>query len=545
MFRAYYRMIPRAIPLRALALLLMALASFTMASCEREPNIRQPNTFIDSSNADAKRLLPPLADDSTSGDISGLLHNGLIKYDKNLKLVGDLAESFEASPDCRKLVFRLRKGVKWHDNKEFTADDVVFTYETYTDPKLPTPYGQIFGPVNSVEALDNYTVRVRYNEPFAPALESWGAGIMPRHHLEDKELDQEKYFRHNVVGTGPYKLKKWVTGQLIELEANPDYFEGRPGIDSYVMRVIPDSATQFLELKTGGIDMMTLEPPQYKLKSDTEFFKRYFRKFRYPSFGYTYLGFNLKHKKFSDKRVRRAISHAIDKQKIIKGVLLGYGSPATGPFPPESWAYNPNANDPRFDPVLAKKLLSEAGWEPDQRGMLQKDGEPFNFTIITNNNNQGRIKAAQIIKENLKTIGIEVDIQTFEWQTFLNEYVHKKRFETVLLGWRMGRDPDIYDLWHSSMSKERQFNFISYNNPEVDRLLIEGRETCDMEQRRRIYHRIHEILADEQPYTFLFVPDTLPVLHKRFEGVEESPIGIMYDFVRWRVPADKSAWYQP
>jgi len=521
----------------------LAICILLIASCQREPDIHNPNTFTDSSNADAKRLLPPLADDSASVDISGMLHNGLIKYDRNLNLVGDLAESFRASPDCREVVFHLRRGVKWHDGVEFTADDVVFTYETFTDPKLPTPYGQIFGPVNSVTALDDYTVRVKYDQPFAPAIESWGAGMMPRHNLEGKELDQEEYFRHNIIGTGPYKLKKWVTGQLIELEANPDYFEGRPGIDKYIMRVIPDSATQFLELKTGGIDMMGLEPPQYKLKSETEFFKKYFQKFRFPRFGYTYLGFNLKHRKFSDGRVRRAIGHAIDKKRIIKGVLLGYGSPATGPFPPESWAYNPDVNDPQYDREKSKALLAEAGWKPGPDGMLQKDGETFGFTIITNNNNQGRIKAAQIIKEDLRAVGIEVNIQTFEWQTFLNEYVHKRRFETVLLGWNMGRDPDLFDLWHSSMSGERQFNFVSYSNPEVDRLLIEGRETCDQEKRRLIYNRIHSILAEDQPYIFLFVPDQLPVLHKRFKGVEQSPIGIMYDFIRWRVPANRAEWY--
>jgi len=521
----------------------LAICVLLASSCQREPDIRYPNTFTVSSGADAKRLLPPLAGDSTSGDIAGLLHNGLIKYDKDLKLVGELAESFQASPDCREVVFHLRKGVKWHDGEEFTADDVVFTYETFTNPEVPTPYGDSFGPVESVTAVDNYTVRVVYEKPYAPALESWGMGMMPRHHLGGKKIDDEQYTRRNIVGTGPYMLKKWITGQLIELTANPDYFEGRPGIDSYIMRVIPDPATEFLELKTGGIDMMSLEPPQYKLKSGTEFFKQYFRKFRYPSFGFTYMGYNLKHKKFSDVRVRRALGHAIDKKKIIKGVLLGYGRPATGPFPPESWAYNPDVNDPEYNPELAKKLLMEAGWKPGPGGRMEKDGEAFTFTLVTNKENQKRGKAAQIIKEDLKAIGIEMDIQVLEWQTFINEFINKRRFEVALLGWRLSLDPDIYDIWHSSKTGEREFNFVSYNNPEVDSLLIEGRQTCDIEKRREIYRRIHEIISEEQPYTFLFVPDQLPVLHKRFKGVEQSPVGIMYDFVRWRVPANKAEWY--
>ena len=525
------------------ALFTLTLLCTLMSACEREPKIRNPLTFIDSSKADAKRLLPPLADDSTSGDISGLLHNGLIKYDKNLMLTGDLAESWEASDDCKEVVFHLRKGVKWHDGVEFTSEDVIFTYETYTDPNLPTPYGGTFGPVNSVTAIDDYTVRVIYDKPYAPALESWGSGMMPKHYLGGKKLDDEQYTRRDIIGTGPYKLSKWVTGQLIRLDANPDYFEGKPGIDTYIMRVVPDSATQFLELKTGGIDMMTLEPPQYKLKSDTEFFKRYFQKFRYPAFGYTYMGYNLKHPKFSDVRVRRAMGHAIDKDKIIRGVLFGYGTAATGPFPPKSWAYNPDVNDPAYDPQKARELLGEAGWIMGESGLLEKDGEPFKFALLTNKENDKRSKAAQIIRENLLAIGIDMEIQVLEWQTFLNEYVHKKRFEAVMLGWSLSRDPDIYDLWHSSKSGDRQFNFVSYSNAEVDRLLVEGRQTCDIKRRKVIYNRIHEILAEEQPYTFLFVPDTLPVLHKRFKGVEQAPGGIMHDFVRWSVPSDKTLWY--
>lgn len=525
-----------------LQLLLITLALFLVSGCTREPEVKNPNAITTGSGADAKRLLPLLATDSASGEISAQVFNGLVKYDKDIKLKGDLAESWEVKNNGLEIVFHLRKGVKWHDGEEFTSDDVIFTYNKVTDPSVPTPYSSEYGPVKYVGAVDKYTVRVSYSEPFAPALESWGMGILPKHVLEGKDITEEKYTR-NPIGTGPYKFKEWVTGQKIVLEANDDYFEGRPKIDKYIFRVIPDEATMFLELKSGGIDYMGLNPTQYKHNAEKEQFKKYFQMFRYPAFSYTFMGYNLLNKKFKDKRVRRAITHAINKGDIIKGVLLGYGTPCTGPFPPESWAFNPDVKDPEYNPDKAIELLKEAGWEKGPEGILKKDGEPFKFTVITNQNNDMRIKIAQIIKEYLKKVGIEMEIRPLEWQAMLHEFIDKKLFEAIILGWNLGRDPDAHVIWHSSKTAEGDFNFISYKNEEVDRLLIEGRQTFGLEKRKKIYQRIHEILAEDQPYTFLFVPDALPVLHKRFKGVEKAPLGIEYNFIHWYVPEDKTQWY--
>lgn len=541
----------RAAPLRPItifrsaliALLLLSDLSCKNSSSGHEPKIASPNTLTDSSSADAKRILPPLASDSASGGISGLIFNGLVKYDKNLVLVGELAETWEIKQGGLEIIFHLRKGVKWQDGSEFTADDVVFTYKTVTDPKVPTPYGNNYGPIEKVEAIDPYTVRAAYKEKFAPALESWGMGIIPKHLLEGKDVGSEEFNRHP-VGTGPYKMKEWVTGQRIVLEANDTYFEGRPKIDAYVFRIIPDSATSLLELKSGGIDLMGLTPSQYTREAQGEFYDRYFRKIRYPAFQFVYMGYNLRDPKFSDVRVRRAITHAINKKDIIDGVMLGLGRPATGPFPPESWAYDPNVQDPGYSVDKSRALLKEAGWEPGQDGIMQKNGAKFSFTVITNQGNEPRLMSAQIIKEQLKAVGIDMNIKVLEWQAMLHEFIDKRRFEAVIMGWSLSRDPDIYDIWHSSKTKEGEFNFISYSNPEVDRLLLDGRSTFDLPERTRIYHRIHELIANDQPYTFLYVPDSLPIINKRFKGIEPAPIGIMHNLIQWSVPADKAQWYQ-
>lgn len=525
-----------------LRLSIVTCIALSLISCSREPDIKRPFGITVGFGADAKRLLPLLASDSASGDISGYIFNGLTKYDKDIKITGDLAESWEVSRDGLRILFHLRRGVKWHDGAELTSDDVVFTYRTVTNPKVPTPYGSNYGPVEKVEAVDTYTVKITYKEPYAPALESWGMGIIPKHILEGKDITGEE-FNRNPVGTGPYKLKEWITGQKIVLEAFDDYFEGRPGISKYIARVIPDTATMFLELKFGGIDFMGLTPPQYKLQSNSERFNKYFQKFRYPAFGYTYLGYNLLDPRFADQRVRRAITYAINKQDIIDGVLLGYGTPCTGPFPPESWAYNADVKDPGYDPEKAKILLLEAGWIAGSDHILYKEGKPFRFTVLINQGNDARRKTAEIIKENLRKVGIEMEIKVLEWQAMLHQFIDKKRFEAVILGWALSRDPDTYDIWHSSKTKEGEFNFISYKNDTVDRLLLEGRRTFDFIKRKEIYNRIHRILSDEQPVTFLFVPDALPVLHKRFKGVEKAPLGIWYDFIHWHVPKNKAEWY--
>jgi peptide/nickel transport system substrate-binding protein len=246
------------------------------SGCENKPgekSISKENSSVDTSPAygdiivegsigDASNLISILSTDSTSHDISSLIFNGLVKYDKDLNITGDLAESWDISDDGLVITFHHRKDVKWHDGHDFTADDVLFTYRTIVDPKTPTAYAGDFEGIKNAEVVGPYTFRISYKKPFAPALASWGTHILPKHLLEKQDITKTPLARHP-IGTGPYIFKKWVTGQKIVLAANPDYFEGRPCIDGYIMRIIPDMATMFLELRAGGLDQMNLTPLQY------------------------------------------------------------------------------------------------------------------------------------------------------------------------------------------------------------------------------------------------------------------------------------------
>ena len=498
--------------------------------------------MVEGSIGDASNLIPILSSDNASHSISAMIFNGLVKYDKDMNIVGDLAQAWDISENGLIITFHLRKGVTWQDGHPFTADDVLYTYRVTIDPKTPTAYAGDFLKVKKAEVIDSHTFRVTYDRPFAPALISWSSAILPKHLLEGKDITKSPLTRHP-IGTGPYMFKEWVTGQKIVLVSNPDYFEGRPYIDGYIMRIIPDMATMFLELRAKGIDRMGLTPLQYTRQTENNLFRTNYNKYRYLSFGYTYLGYNLEKPLFQDKRVRQAISYAINKKEIIEGVLLGLGKEATGPYKPGTWPYNPNVKRYPYDPQKAKELLEEAGWtDSDGDGIRDRNGTPFVFEIITNQGNDLRSKCAEITQKRLSDIGIKVKIRVIEWAAFINDFINKKKFDATILGWSITLDPDLYDVWHSSKTKQGELNFISFRNEEVDELLEKGRSTFDQAERKKYYFRIQEILAEEQPYTFLYVADALPIINSRVRGIIPAPIGIGYNYIEWYVPKSEQQY---
>jgi len=494
------------------------------------------DTFIEASIGDASNLLPVLASDSASSAINSMIYNGLVRYDKNLQIEGELAQSWEISDDNLTISFHLRKDVTWHDGEPFTAADVAFNYRLYIDPQTPTAYAESFKQVTAIETPDPYTFIAHYSQPYAPALISWAMSIHPKHLLENKDVTKSPLTR-KPVGTGPYRFAEWRAGEKIVLKANPDYFEGQPYIKRVVYRIIPDISTQFLELQTGSLDFMGLSPMQFDRQTETPAFKRLYNKYRYLNFGYTYLGYNLNRPLFQDKRVRQALAYAINKKELIDGVLLGYGSVATGPYKPDTWVYNGAVKKYDYNPEKSRQLLAEAGWrDSNGDGVLDKEGKEFVFTIITNQGNDLRAKTGEIIQRRFKEVGIKVKLRIIEWATFLKEFINPSNFDATILGWTGGPEPDQYNIWHSSKTGPRELNFIGFRNSEVDQVLEEGRRVFEQQQRKACYDRFQEILAEEQPYTFLYISEALPAVSKRFRQVEPAPAGIRYNFNQWFVP---------
>ena len=478
-----------------------------------------------STSSNPSRLNPLLATDAGSSEIAGFIFNALVKYDKHGKeIIGDLAESYEYKNDVT-LVFYLRHNVKWHDGEEFSADDVVFTYDLIHSPKVVTPYTSTFRMVKSVKALDKYTVEVVYKKPYFKALETWMMSLVPRHILENEENIMGSSFNTAPIGTGPYRLSKLEFSKNIELTAFEDYFEHKPYIEKISFHVIADPTTRFLMLKSKQIDIGSLEPMQLERQVKKKFFSNY-QKIEQISHSYTYLGFNLRNKKFQDKRVREALSLGIDRQELVDILFLGHGQICKGPFLPGGPAFNNEVQAPLLDQEKARALLKEAGFN---------DKHPFEFEIATSNSSEVRPYAAQIIQHQLAKIGVVVNLRVMEWQAFLNMVVFPREFETVLLGWSLSLSPDPYLVWHSDNDKPGAFNFIAYKNKKVDGLIKEAEGLVDREKLAFVQQKIFKEIVNDNAYLFLYIPNSISVVDKSISPIEPTINGFWHNQIEWRI----------
>ncbi|MEA3491820.1 MAG: peptide-binding protein [Campylobacterota bacterium] len=469
------------------------------------------------------RINPLLATDSASSEVVGYIFNGLVKFDKNGTIVGDLAEKFYFENNTT-LIFELRKGVKWHDGKLFSADDVVSTYELLHSPKLVTPYKDDFKYVKKVERLDEYRIRVSYKQPYFKALSIWMMGILPKHLWEKVDDPMTTSLNKLPVGTGPYKLTKpFRVNERIVLEANPDYFIHPPHISKINMHYISDPSTQFITLKAEELDVGGLDPLQMERQLNREF-KAYYQLIEQPSYAYTYMGFNLRRKLFQDRRVREAIALAIDRIEIIDLLFFSHGTVCQGPFMPGSDAYPKDFIPYRYDPKKAKSILRSLGYN---------QSNPLRFELVTNTGNDTRVYAAQIIQHQLQKVGIEMTIRTMEWQAFLNTVVMPHQFDAVLLGWSLSLIPDAYSIWHSDGDKKGGFNFIGYHNDDVDRMIIESEKIVDHKRFDAIYQKIFRQIVSDYPYVFLYIPSSITAVSRDIKGIEPSIIGIKHNQIDW------------
>lgn len=490
------------------------------------------NTLIIGLPADATNLIGNMAADAPTAEITSQIYDGLIRYNRNLKIVPDLAKSWKISDGGKIITFYLRRNVYWQNGQKFTAKDVLFTYRLMVNPKTPTPYAAEYLRVYKAKAIGKYIFRVVYKKPYAPALSSWGLSILPEKLLKGKNLMTTK-LRSRPVGTGPYEFYKWIHGYEIILKANPHYFMGTPHIKRLIYRIVPDSSAMFLMLKSNGIGYMGLNPIQFKYESDSKKFLSRYVKYIHPSLSFTFLGYNLLDPLFKSVKVRRALSYAVNKKEIIKGALLGLGMPSYGSFMPGTYFYNKNIKRYPYNPRKALMLLSEKGWHL-KNGILRKNGAPFKFTILTPQGNLERLSAAEIMQQNFRKIGIKVDIRVMEWTSLISEFIMKKRFQAVLLGFTITPDPyDNASIFMSSDIVPNGLNFTSFKDAEIDSLFRKARSTFNLKKQRKYYFKIQRLIAKEAPYTFLYIPYAMPVVRADIRGIKPAPAGIGYDIRNW------------
>lgn len=471
------------------------------------------------------KLNPILPADSASSDVSGWLFNGLLTYDKNGNIKTELAKSYEFI-DQTTLRFKLREDVKWHDKKPFTAKDVVFSYETVISPKVFTPLKSNFILVDSVKMLDDFTIEVKYKKPYFKALDIWTLSIIPWHILKDEKDIMSSFFNKKPTGTGSYYIKELKINDDVMIYANEDYFEGKPKIDKMKFKYIPDPNTEFQFQKLHKLDVSSLKPLQLERQIDKDF-KSFYKIIEKPSNGYTYLGFNLRDKKFKDIRVRKAISHAINRQELIDILFFGHGTICHGPFLPKTFAYNDKVKNLEYSIEKAKALLKEAGFD---------ENNPFEFQVVTNTGNDIRRNAAEIIQYQLAKAGIKMSIKVMEWQAFLNTVVSPRNFEAVLLGWGLALVPDAKPIWHSSQDKKGGFNLVGYRNKQIDKLIEEAEVTIHREELSKYYKEIFKQIAEDVPYLFLYIPNTITTVNKNIKNIEPTFMGIWHNQKEWIKP---------
>lgn len=474
-------------------------------------------------SANPSRLNPILATDSSSSEISGFIFNGLIKYDKDsATIIGDLAKEFYYEDDTT-LIFKLHQNVKWHDGEMFSAKDVLFTYNVLISKKISSPYSAGFRFVKSVEIIDKFTIKVKYKKAYFKALEIWMMGILPEHILKNEENLMNSSFNTNPIGTGAYKLTQLEHSKNIILSAFDDYFKGRAKIDKISFHVIADPMTRFLMLKSSALDVGSIEPMQYERQIGDDFFSK-FNIYEQISRSYTYLGFNLRLKKFKNPKVREALSLAIDRQEIIDILFFNHAKICTGPFHPTTIAFNKNVKAPKQDIKKAKELLAEAGYDKNN---------PLIFEIATSNSSAIRPYAAQIMQHQLKRAGVIVNLRVMEWQAFLNMVVFPNKFDTILLGWGLSPTPDPYMFWHSDSDKKGGFNLIGYNNPKIDKMIEESQSMVDKEKLAKIWKKMFKLITDENPYLFLYISNSITTVNKNIKNIQPSPSGVWHNYIMW------------
>ncbi|HET6349215.1 MAG TPA: peptide-binding protein [Candidatus Krumholzibacteria bacterium] len=459
------------------------------------------------------------------------IYDPMLEYDEHGNMVPVLAAALpEVSPDHLRITVRLRTDAHWQDGVPITAEDVKFTLDKVRDPKIPAiNKAAYFEKLDHLDVVDDHTVVFVWKEPFAPSLYAITQLWPIPEHIYGKGDFLTNPANRKPVGSGPFKLDEWVSSQYISLVRYDDYYGKKAYLDRIIFKVVQDDAVALNMLKAGELDEMRATQVQWEKQMNDPDFTARFRKVDYYYPGYNFIAWNCRSPWFSDRRVRKAMTLLFDRESINTKMYSGFARLVSGPFYINSWAYDKTVKPLPFDPPAARKLLDEAGWkDTDNDGIRDKNGTKFEFEMNIISGSNIAAQFAQLLQEECAKAGVKVDIRQLEGATFFDR-INKGDFDASMFGWRLDLDPDVYDTFHSSMTPPNGLNHGFYSNPRVDSLLVAGRAEFDQNKRAAIYHEVHRLIAEDQPYTFInAVPDKRPIARK-IQGVKISPMG-PYDF---------------
>ncbi len=434
-----------------------------------------------------------------------------------------LASSWERSGDGLRLTFRLDPRARWSDGRPATSGDVLLSHAAAASTEVAWVGRDVKEFVAEVTAPDPSTVVYRFSRRYPYQLMDAAEGnVLPSHVYAAFPLVgwASHAFLEAPVTNGPFRLKRYERGALIELERNDTYLRAPlPGLDAVVFRIVPDEETLLNELLAGGIDVMENVPPRAVRRVEAS---PRLRVVRTPDLSYGFICWNLARPLFADARVRRALTMAIDRDAILEAVLPGAGRPSAGPILSVMWAHDPSLRPLPYDPEAARRLLGEAGWKDgDGDGSLERDGAVFRFELESNQGSGLRADIVRMVAAQLRRIGIEAVPRTLETGAFIERH-EKHDFDAFVGSWRESTKVDLRSAFHSA-SREGGYNYGLYANPELDRVIEEARAESDPTSARRLWHRAQRIIAADQPYTFLFERDRFDAFPRRLEGVRPSP----------------------
>ncbi len=555
---------------------------FDSSPTEADP--AKGGTFVMSLSAEPEHLNYYTSTSANAKRFLDYIYEPLIDYNYETwqEDRGVLAESWEISEDFKTFTFHLRKNVYWHDGEPLTAHDVLFSLKAILNPFVDdAPLRVYYAKVIDAHIEGDYTFVVSTSDTYFLNFETLGGGhaILPEHiwdpnrlmrqftiaDLMDPTVAKEEpdikefadFFNNHpqgrpvgldaepIIGSGPWKFDRWITGDYMSLVRNDDYWGADdfylPGysadgayLDKIIIKTISDATASLTALKAGEIEFLPrLRAIQYYEQTITDDFLERFQKVSYVIPSFSYIGWNNDRPFFNDKRVRQAMTMLIDREAYNKYIGYDKDIPTIGPFYRFGSQYNHKIERWPYDPIRAVELIEEAGWiDHDGDGIRDKDGIPFAFTFSISSGSRSSKYLSLMMKEDLRKIGIDVSIRQLEWSVYV-ENLRDRQFDVVSLLWLSGLETDPYQIWHSDNIGDRGSNYVGFRNAESDSLLEAARYEIDAEKRNAMYHRFQEILHEEQPYTFMFSQRNLAAYSKDLYGVKWVPIRPGYKYYSW------------
>lgn len=493
--------------------MLLALMTF-LTSCASKP---EASTLVMIIESTPTNLDPRVGLDAQSERIDGLLFDDLLTRDEHLNVEPQLAERWEIT-DPRTYVFHLRKGVNFHDGRLLSSRDVKWTFDSLLQGKIRSTKAAAYRFVDRIDAPDDYTVVFRLKQPFATLLwnlSDGAMGIVP--YGSGNEVTEHP------IGSGPFRFVSAEQDKEVVIERNDSYWGEKPRLKSVRFAVVPDTTTRVLELRKGSADIAIND-----LTGDLVLALEREKKLgilRGPGTVLSYLALNLRDPVLKDQRVRQAIAYAIDRGPMIHYLLRDFARPAYSLLPPESWAYDGDVPHYDHNPDLARQLLEQAGY-PEVNGVR------FHLTMKTSNTEESTRLLATVLQQQLREVGIALDIRTFEFATFFAD-VTRGAYQVHSLRWVGGNeDPDIFEyVFHSDKFTPHGANRTFYSNPRVDVLIDQARSELDESTRKELYAEIQQILAQDLPYVDLWYWDNVLVHSNRVKNLSLNPAG-NYDFLK-------------